>query len=130
MPGFGGALIKFGQRFASNPKVRQVASQLATRYGSRLGTAARVGGKLVAGGAAFTAGSRLVDYVGGAFDDNGYSTGRRRRINPLNARAATRAIRRIGLVRKQLRKIESKLPKAKCRRCSSGGGYPWRKRKC
>lgn len=129
MPGFGGALIKFGQRFASNPKVRQAASQLAARYGSRIGAAGRVGGKLIAGGAAFTAGSRLVDYVGGAFgDENGY-TPRRRRINPLNARAANRAIRRIGLVRKQLRKIESKLPKAKCRRCSSGGGG-WRKRKC
>lgn len=39
-----------------------------------------------------------------------------RRMNPLNARAARRAIRRIKSVRKIVRGIESSLPKAKCRR--------------
>ena len=41
---------------------------------------------------------------------------RNRRMNPLNGRAATRAIRRIKGARKMLQKIERQLPKSKTRR--------------
>lgn len=41
---------------------------------------------------------------------------RNRRMNPLNGRAAMRAIRRIKGARKMLQKIERQLPKAKARR--------------
>ena len=40
---------------------------------------------------------------------------RNRRMNPLNGRAATRAIRRIKGARKMLQKIERSLPRAKAR---------------
>lgn len=40
---------------------------------------------------------------------------RNRRMNPLNGRAATRAIRRIKGARKMLQKIERQLPRAKSR---------------
>lgn len=45
---------------------------------------------------------------------------RRRRMNPLNARAARRAIRRIKAVRRITADIERSLPKAKARRSYSG----------
>ncbi|HDZ44417.1 MAG TPA: hypothetical protein ENH80_10805 [Phycisphaerae bacterium] len=40
---------------------------------------------------------------------------RNRRMNPLNGRAASRAIRRIKGARKMLQKIERSLPRAKAR---------------
>lgn len=69
------------------------------------------GGALVAGGAGAAAvAGRIL----------GPGTGRRyRRMNPLNHKAATRAVRRIKAVRKLCRSIESSLPKQKAS-CRSG----------
>lgn len=49
-----------------------------------------------------------------------------RRINPLNVRAARRAIRRIKAVRKITHEIEKQLP----HRRSTGGSCPPKRRKC
>ena len=46
---------------------------------------------------------------------------RNRRMNPLNGRAATRAIRRIKGARKMLQKIERQLPKTRTRRTPAHG---------
>jgi len=46
---------------------------------------------------------------------------RNRRMNPLNGRAAMRAIRRIKGARKMLQKIERQLPRAKARRVPAHG---------
>jgi len=46
---------------------------------------------------------------------------RNRRMNPLNGKAANRAIRRIKGARKMLQKIERQLPKAKARRTPAHG---------
>jgi len=46
---------------------------------------------------------------------------RNRRMNPLNGRAAMRAIRRIKGARKMLQKIERQLPRAKARRTPAHG---------
>lgn len=46
---------------------------------------------------------------------------RNRRMNPLNGRAAMRAIRRVKGARKMLQKIERQLPKAKTRRTPAHG---------
>lgn len=53
------------------------------------------------------------------YDAAGNLMGRKavRHMNPLNGRAAKRAIRRIKAVRKIVRSIESSLPKSKGRRC-------------
>lgn len=57
--------------------------------------------------------------LGGAFAGLGAGTGRRyRRMNPLNPKAANRAIRRIKAIRKLTRSIESQLPKRTVRPAS------------
>jgi hypothetical protein len=84
------------------------------------GNIPRIGGlgkalTLGAGAAALGAGgAALVNRMGG--------TGRRyRRMNPLNPKAANRAIRRIKAVRKLCRSIESSLPKQRTASCGTRG---------
>lgn len=78
-----------------------------TAAGSRLGRLARFGGGAIATGAGFALGESLID-------GDGAMRKKHRRINPLNGRAASRAIRRITLVRGMLKRIERQMPKRKC----------------
>lgn len=69
-------------------------------------TGGRLGGLALGAGAGAAAGALL---------GRGGAAGRRyRRINPLNQKAARKAIARVKAVRKLCRTIESQLPKAKC----------------
>lgn len=103
------ALVPYNAQFA--------ASQLARSTGGRLG-----GKALVAGGAAAAAGGYMAGRAGRA-------TGKRyRRMNALNPKAASRAIRRIKAVRKVCRTIESQLPKRACK-CATRGYSFARKRR-
>jgi hypothetical protein len=70
-----------------------------------LKTGAAIAGGTIAGEAIYDAAGNLVGYKQ-----------RRRRMNPLNPKAARRAIRRVKSVRKMLHNIEKQLPKQKCTR--------------
>lgn len=99
----------------SNPVIGKAIGQVGqtiTKYGPTVGR--------VAAGAATAA------YVGGAiYDAAGNYLGqsrKRRRMNPLNARAARRAIRRIKAVRKITMDIERSLPKQRTSRSAPRRG--------
>lgn len=70
-------------------------------------------GKIAAGTVAGTvAGDYLYDAAGNIIGQKQ----RHRRMNPMNVKAARRAIRRVKAARKILRNIEKQLPKAACRK--------------
>lgn len=72
-------------------------------------TAARYGGAALAGGLGAYGLSEL-----------GEPARRRyKRINPMNARAARRAVKRLAMVRHQLKAIERTMPKRPCARCAA-----------
>lgn len=102
----------------------------AAAGGGKLGKLALAGGGAL-GGAALTypgrMGSALNPPMSAAEAKRmGVSSGRRyRRMNPLNPKAARRAIRRIKAVRKLVRSIESQLPK----RASRDATFHRRRRK-
>jgi hypothetical protein len=90
------ALVPLGGKVISKPGVGKIA-------------AATVGGTI--------AGDYLYDAAGNIVGQHR----RHRRMNVLNGKAATRAIRRVKGVRKMLQKIERQLPKAKAthsRKCA------------
>lgn len=66
-------------------------------------TVAAIAGGTIAGEAIYDAAGNLIGYKQ-----------KRRRMNPLNPKAARRAIRRVKSVRKMLQGIEKQLPKQKC----------------
>jgi hypothetical protein len=92
----------------------------ATQYARRLlqfvppgvRRATRVGAGVVGAGAGFELGARGLRGLLGE-EENGAAP--RRRINPMNPRAARRAIARIKSVRKILQRIERQMPRRPCR---------------
>lgn len=114
IPGPVGGVIKAGAALGLVGGAAKVATS-ASRALVPIGKAvAKPGvGKIVAGGIAGTvAGDYLYDKAG-----NIIGTRRRtRRMNPMNVKAARRAIRRVKSARKILKSIEKQLPKAACGR--------------
>lgn len=115
LPGGGGGIVKTGLPFvaaagaaalpalrAAAPAVIQGAKNLIPKISPRV---AKALGWVSVGALVYDAAGNLM--------------GRKavRHMNPLNGRAAKRAIRRIKAVRKIVRGIESSLPKSKGRRC-------------
>lgn len=118
LPGQGGGFIKTGLPVAlaaAAPAIFAGGRALVQRGAAAI--AARGGlatvSKKVAGALGWVTVGGLV------YDAAGNLQGRasRRQMNPLNQRAARRAIRRIKRVRKIVNSIERALPKAKSRRC-------------
>lgn len=95
--GAGAVKVSASKALAVIPKVKPGAGLVKT--------VAAVGAGTVAGDAIYDAAGNLIGYKQ-----------KRRRMNPLNPRAARRAIRRVKSVRKMLHNIEKQLPKQKCTR--------------
>jgi hypothetical protein len=107
--GIGGAAVKIA---TSTSKAMIPIGKAVTGVVTKPGV-----GKVAAGA---VAGTIAGDYI---YDAMGNVVGTRRkyrRMNVLNGKAATRAIRRVKGVRKMLQKIERQLPKAKApmRKCA------------
>jgi len=118
--GGAGALLGGSSKVSGSRGVMPGSGQMSmlpsmSRIGAGVGTAARVGSSVlrrVPGGigtiaTGVGAGMMLYDAFGNPVSR------RRRRMNPMNARAARRAIRRIKGARKMLMQIERQLPKAR-----------------
>lgn len=97
------ALVPYDPGFAAGQAGRMLASR---------GRMMLTGGAAAAGAAGGYAAARRMAGV------NGGGGRRYRRMNPLNPKAANRAIRRIKAVRKVCTRIESQLPKRRARAAS------------
>ena len=117
----GSPVLGTTSQYSASPTVRLAALPGVQTAISLARRAAPVASKVLPGvGTAIAvagAGSMLYDEVTGMF----HHTRRRRRMNPLNVRAARRAIRRIKAVRKITNEIERSLPKARSTARSRGG---------
>jgi len=115
LPGPAGALAKLGLlggagaaavKLSTSRAMVPISKGLASIPGRGLvKTGAAIAGGTIAGEAIYDAAGNLIGYKP-----------RRRRMNPLNPKAARRAIRRVKSVRKMLQTIEKQLPKQKCAR--------------
>lgn len=115
IPGPVGTLAKLGAvagvgagaaKVSTSKVLVPAAKAIVTKPGAGLvKTGAAIAGGTIAGEAIYDAAGNLIGYKQ-----------RRRRMNPLNPKAARRAIRRVKSVRKMLHNIEKQLPKQKCTR--------------
>lgn len=112
IPGPVGTLAKLGAVAGVGAGAVKVSASkaLAVIPGKGLSATTKALGAGVAGS---VAGGALYDAAGNYLGERP----RRRRMNPMNHRAAKRAIRRVKAVRKILMNIEKQLPKAKARSC-------------
>lgn len=128
IPGVGNVLSAVGLASSAVGAVKAIrgasgavnASKALVPYGSALPKLPSAFGGMVRTGAAVAGGAGAATVINNMI--RGGATGRRyRRMNPLNPKAANRAIRRIKAVRKLCRSIESSLPKQRTASCGTRG---------
>lgn len=121
--GIGGAIIpRAGQMIRSLPGIGAVGGAVARGAGAiaRSPGVRKWSKRAIQAVGGYTVGSAVFDAAGNFLGHRA-----RRTMNPLNPKAARRAIRRVKAVRKLCHSIESQLPKAKSR-----GACAPRKKRC